>query len=99
MANDVKWTKIILETFMEESGLNDRIALGDEKAIIYEKILRTRIAGWKITKQATEFNISVDTAKKYIKELKELYDNTQKLSIILPVRKTSKIEDELDEIS
>ena len=32
MSKGVKWTKIILETFFEESGLNDRIELGDEKA-------------------------------------------------------------------
>ena len=35
MAKEVIWTKIILETFLEESGLNDRVALGDEKARIF----------------------------------------------------------------
>ena len=29
MAKEVVWTKIILETFLEESGILDRIELGD----------------------------------------------------------------------
>lgn len=90
------WSKVILETFLEESGINDRIKLGDDKARILEGIMRTRVAGWTIVKQASEFNISEDTVNKYIRELKELYDQTQKHSIILPVRKPSKKEAELD---
>ena len=42
MAKEVVWTKIILETFLEESGILDRIELGDEKARILEGIMRTR---------------------------------------------------------
>lgn len=30
MSRQVIWTKIILETFLEESGLNDRVSMGDE---------------------------------------------------------------------
>lgn len=90
------WTKIILETFLEESGINDRIKLGDDKARILDGIMRTRVAGWSIVKQAQEFHVSVDTVNKYIKELKQLYDETQKYSIILPVRKHSKRERKLD---
>ncbi len=87
MSKGVKWTKIILETFFEESGLNDRIELGDEKARLMEAILTTRVAGWNITKQAEEFHISKDTVSKYIKEIKDLYDETQKYSLILPKSK------------
>ncbi len=94
----VCWSKIILETFLEESGINDRIKLGDDKARILEGIMRTRVAGWTIVKQAEEFNISEDTVNKYVRELKELYDQTQKYSIILPLRKHSKKEDELDRL-
>lgn len=90
------WSKIILETFLEESGINDRIKLGDDKARILEGIMRTRVAGWTIAKQAIEFHISEDTVNKYVRELKELYDETQKHSVILPVRKTSKTEERLD---
>lgn len=92
----VCWSKIIIETFLEESGIHDRIELGDGKARILEGILRTRCAGWTIVKQAEKFNISVDTVNKYIKELKELYDETQKYSIILPKRKKSKKEEKMD---
>jgi hypothetical protein len=90
------WSKIILETFLEESGINDRIKLGDDKARILEGIMRTRVAGWTIAKQAMEFHISEDTVNKYVRELKGLYDETQKQSVILPIRKTSKFEDKLD---
>ena len=85
-----------METFFEESGINDRISLGDEKARILEGIMRTRVAGWSVAKQAEEFHISVDTVNKYIRELKDLYDETQRYSVILPTRKSSKIEKELD---
>ena len=96
MAKEVVWSKIIMETFFEESGINDRIKLGDTKARIMEGIMRTRVADWTVAKQAEEFHISVDTVNKYIRELKDLYDVTQKHSIILPVRKQSKKEQELD---
>lgn len=49
--------------------------------------MRTRVAGHSIVRQADEFNISVDTVNKYIRELKDLYDATQKYSLILPTRK------------
>ena len=94
----VCWSKIILETFLEESGINDRIKLGDDKARILEGIMRTRVAGWTAVKQAEEFSISVDTVNKYIRELKELYDTTQKHSMILPVRKFSNKEEKLDRL-
>lgn len=98
MSQQIAWTKIILETFFDESGLNDRIALGDEKARILQGILRTRVAGWSIKKQSGEFHIAIDTVNKYIKEIKMLYDATQRNSLILPVRKKSKKEEELDRI-
>lgn len=89
-------TKLILETFLEESGINDRIALGDEKARILGEITRTRFAGWDRVAQADTFNISLSTLDKYIAEIKELYDETQKNSLILPVRHDSKVEEQLD---
>lgn len=99
MAHQVVWTKIILETFLEESGLNDRVSMGDNKARILEGIMRTRCAGKTIVEQAEMFNCSVDSVNKYIAELKSLYDVTQKHSLILPVRKNSKKEEELDKIN
>lgn len=96
MTKSLVWGKIITETFLEESGINDRIKLGDEKARILEGIMHTRVAGWTITKQAQEFHISEDTVNKYIRELKDLYDETQRYSVILPKRKISAKEKELD---
>lgn len=92
MSKQVTWTKAILEAFLEESGINDRIQMGDEKAKIYERIMRTRFAGWNQTQQAMTFNVSKDTIAKYVRELKDLYDETQKYSIILPIRKKDKAE-------
>ena len=99
MAHQIIWTKIILETFLEESGLNDRVSMGDSKARILEGIMRTRCAGKTIVEQAEMFNCSVDSVNKYIAELKSLYDATQKHSLILPVRKNSKKEEALDKIN
>lgn len=96
MPKSLVWGKIITQTFLEESGINDRVKMGDEKARILEGIMLTRYAGWSISKQAIEFHISEDTVNKYIRELKDLYDETQKHSMILPVRKQSKKEKELD---
>lgn len=96
MTVQVLWTKIILETFLEESGLNDRIEAGDEKARILAGVMRTRFAGWSITKQSEEFHVSADTISKYISEIRTLYDETQKNSLILPKRVNSKKEIELD---
>lgn len=89
--------KLIVETFLEESGLNDRIKMGDEKARILEAILRTRCSNWTRVKQAETFHISIRTVDNYIKELRDLYTETQKNSIILPKPQIdSKSELELD---
>ena len=59
-----------METFLEESRILDRIELGDEKARILEGIMRTRCAGWKISKQAMEFNCDESTINREIKKIK-----------------------------
>lgn len=87
MTHQIRWTKYILETFLEESGINDRVAMQDEKAVILESIIRTRVAGWSIEKQAMEFNCSKETINRYTRELKDLYDETQKNCLSLPLRK------------
>lgn len=96
ITKQVYWTKLILDTFLEESGLNARVENGDEKARILEGIMITRCAGHSIVKQAEEFGESVDQVKKDIRYLKDLYDATQRTSLILPTRKKSKKELELD---
>lgn len=88
MTKQVTWTKVILEAFLEESGINDRIKLEDEHAIFLERVMRTRCAGWKQEKQAAMIpGATIDTVKKAVRELKDLYDETQKYSIILPKRR------------
>lgn len=90
------WSKYILETFLDESGINDRVELGDEKARMMQFIMRTRVSGWPIVKQAEQLHVSVDTVNKYIKELKKLYDTIQRYNSDLPTRRQSKREQEMD---
>ena len=63
-----------------------------------ENIFRTRILNeWSIKKQAKEFNVSEATVNRTIRQLKDMYDEIQKLHPNeLPVRKKSKREEYLD---
>lgn len=86
MSKQVPWNKIILEEFVRLSSLTD-----DE-----EKIIRTRIAGWTISKQADTFGMSESTVNRIISRLKRKYDQVQKYSVILPPRRSSREELYLD---
>lgn len=79
MAHQVIWTKLILETFIEEGNLTKE----------EEAIMRTRAAGWTITKQALELHMSTAKVNRIIRALKRKYDEAQKTSLILPKRKSS----------
>lgn len=76
MTKQVFWTKKVLEEFIKEGNLSKR----------QEYIIRTRVAGYTITKQASELNLSIDQVNKDIAQLKKLYDATQVNSDILPPR-------------
>lgn len=89
MSKEVLWTKLIVETFVSEACLTK----------LEEMILRTRAAGWSRQKQCAEFNISMSTCDRTIKSLKHKYDSVQKYNPILPPRKPSNVEDELDGIN
>lgn len=78
MARQVAWTKTIFDTFVEEAMLND-----DE---IY--VMRSRIKGESITKQALHLNVSEATVNRMISSLKEKYDAAQKNNPLLPKRET-----------
>jgi len=82
MTKQVFWTKAVLETFIEEGNLNPR----------QEYIIRTRVEGYSITKQAEELNLSVDQINKDIATMKKIYDATQRINDILPPRKKNKRE-------
>lgn len=79
MSHQVIWTKVVLEAFIDEANLTK-----DE-----EMIMRTRAAGWTITKQSLEFHMSTAKIGRIIKILKVKYDAAQKNSLILPKRKSS----------
>lgn len=83
MSNEVRWTKLILDTFIAEACLTK-----DE-----EMIMRTRVAGWSRTKQAAELGMSLSTIDRYIKRLKMKYDEVAKYDPLLPPRKHSAYED------
>lgn len=77
MTKQVFWTKKVLETFIDEGNLNAR----------QEYIMRTRIKGYSIVKQAENLHLSVDQVNKEIATLKKLYDFIQQSNDILPPRK------------
>lgn len=87
MAHQVPWNKIILEEFIDIGCLTQT----------EEMIIRTRVKGWTITKQAQELNMSESSVKRYISILKKKYDKVQKFSPILPPRKNSAEETYMDE--
>ena len=80
MTKQILWTKQILETFIKEGNLNKR----------QEFIIRSRVKGYSIVKQAQELNLSVDQVNKEIAILKKLYDATQINNEILPKRRKNK---------
>lgn len=79
MAHQVPWNKIIVERFIEVACLSKE----------EEWVLRTRVAGWSITKQAREMGYSESTISRYISSLKKKYDNAAKYDPLLPPRKSS----------
>lgn len=61
-----------------------------------EKIIRTRVYGWTITKQAMTFGMSTAAVNRIIKRLKIKYDAVQPYSPLLPPRKFSAKETYMD---
>lgn len=83
MAKQVPWNKIIMEHFIDLAMIEGTVS---------EKILRTRVAGWTIRRQASEFNMSESSVHRIIADLKKTYDNVQQYDPVLPKRKTTKAE-------
>lgn len=86
MAKQVPWNKFIIEEFITLAALNHT----------EEMIIRTRAAGWTITRQSIELNMSPASISRTIKRLKKRYDDVQKYSVILPPRKYSAEETYMD---
>ena len=87
MSHQVIWSKLILETFIDEANLNKE----------EEIIMRTRVAGWTRTQQAQRLNMSLSTVDKIISRLKTKYDHVARYSPVLPPRKSSVQETYMDE--
>ena len=64
MSKQVAWTKFIYETFCEEAMLSETERF----------IMRTRIEGWPVTKQAMHLNMSEANVHRIIRILKIKYD-------------------------
>lgn len=82
MTHQVLWTKVIVETFIQEAMLSKE----------EEEVFRTRVAGWTRTEQSMKLGMSVSKIDKIIKVLKVKYDNVQRYNVLLPPRKFSKEE-------
>lgn len=67
MAHQVIWTKEVLENFIE-------LAMLSEEEVF---IMRTRIKGWTVTRQAIELNKSESSVHRSISLLKKKYDKVQ----------------------
>lgn len=86
MSKQVPWNKIILEEFISLAVLTDE----------EEKIIRTRVKGWTITKQAMTSGMSPAAVNRVIRRLKIKYDNVQPYSPLLPPRRHSAAETYMD---
>lgn len=62
MTNEVIWTKLVLERFIQLANLTEE----------EEIVIRTRAAGWSRVKQAMELNISISRLRKKYDEVQKL---------------------------
>lgn len=67
MTNEVIWTKLVLERFIQLANLTEE----------EEIVIRTRAAGWSRVKQAMELNISISGIDRIISRLRKKYDEVQ----------------------
>lgn len=81
MTNEVIWTKLVLERFIQLANLTEE----------EEIVIRTRAAGWSRVKQAMELNISISGIDRIISRLRKKYDEVQRLDPILPPRKPGQV--------
>lgn len=82
----VRWTKAVEQEFIEKANLDDELIA----------LLRSRIRGDTITKQAEMFHCGTATISRRIDLLKQLYDAVQATSDTMPPRRSSKEEEFMD---
>lgn len=86
MAKQVAWTRNIYDAFCEDAMLSDT-----EKFI-----MKTRIEGWAVTKQAMALNMSEANVHRLIHILKCKYDAAAAQDSRLPPRRHSAQETYMD---
>lgn len=86
MAQQVPWNETIYTEFCKAAMLSE----------IEREILRTRIMGYSITRQAELLCVSESTVNRIISKLKKKYDAVQKNSDLLPERRSSAAETWMD---
>lgn len=86
MAKQVPWNEIIYTEFVRLGMLNE----------FEREVLRTRIMGYSIVKQASVLNCSESTVSRTVANLKKKYDEVQPHSDKLPPRRSSKQEEWMD---
>lgn len=95
MSNDLDWNEELYNKFVPELEKEEKneVLLSELK-----KVLETRLKGWKRTKQAQEFGMSMATLDRRIKRLRVLYDRVRRKhpELNLPKRRMSKQEKWMD---
>ena len=86
MSQQVPWNETIYTEFCKAAMLSE----------IEREVLRTRIMGYSITRQAELLCVSESTVNRIISKLKKKYDLVQKHSGILPPRRSSAEETWMD---
>ena len=77
MTMGVLWNSIVLREFK-----NIAILTEDE-----DLILKTSLAGWSRVEQSLKLGMSLATVDRKISNIKRKYDDAQKYSAVLPMRK------------
>lgn len=86
MSQQVPWNETIYTEFCKLAMLSE----------LEREVLRTRIMGYSISKQAELLCISESSVSRTVKKLKKKYDMVQKSSKVLPERKSSAAETWMD---
>lgn len=84
----VPWTNKLTESFIEKAGLSEDEAY----------VMRTRVKGYPISRQAMELNCSESTVHRMVSMLKKKYDKVrQEYPNEFPMRKSSAKETWMDQ--
>lgn len=89
MTNEVIWTKLVLERFIQLANLTEE----------EEIVIRTRAAGWSRVKQAMELNISISGIDRIISRLRKKYtEQTQKVLDAIAQNKIEALQAQVNQL-